>query len=69
MNEVEGMSEAFRQAKVVFLTTFGDGEGRSRPMTNLNEDPYGVMWFPTYRDTRKVEDIGKNPKVLLTFPG
>jgi general stress protein 26 len=26
------------------------------------------MWFPTYRDTRKVEDIEKDPSVLLTFP-
>ncbi len=26
------------------------------------------MWFPTKRDTRKVADIEKNPKVLITFP-
>ncbi len=50
------------------MTTFSDGEEHSRQMTNFNEDPYGVMWFPTYRDTRKVGDIEKNPKVLITFP-
>ncbi|MCW3978611.1 MAG: pyridoxamine 5'-phosphate oxidase family protein [Candidatus Bathyarchaeota archaeon] len=68
MNEIKGMAEAFKEARVVYLTTFRDGEVRSRQMTNLNEDPYRMMWFPTYRDTRKVEDIGKNPRVLVTFP-
>lgn len=68
MKEIEGMREAFKQAKVVYMTTFRDGEGSSRQMTNLNDDPYEMMWFPTYRNTKKVEDIKKNPKVLLTFP-
>ena len=68
MKKIEGMLEDFKQAKVVFLTTFSDGGERSRQMTNFNEDPYKVMWFPTYRKTRKVEDIEKNPKVLITFP-
>jgi len=68
MNEIEGMLEDFKRAKVVFLTTFSDGDERSRPMTNFNEDPYKVIWFPTYRNTRKVEDIKKNPRVLITFP-
>jgi len=68
MNRIEGMLEDFKRAKGVFLTTFSDGEERSRPMTNFNEDPYRAMWFPTYRDTKKVEDIKRNPKVLITFP-
>lgn len=68
MKEIEGMREAFKQARVVYMTTFRDGEERSRKMTNMNDDPYEMMWFPTYRDTRKVEDIKINPKVLLTFP-
>lgn len=68
MNEIEGMSAAFKQAKLVFFTTFSDGEERSRPMTNFNEDPYKRMWFPTNRKSRKVEDIEKDQKVLITFP-
>lgn len=68
MNKIEGMLEDFKQARIVYLTTFKDGEERSRPMTNLNEDPYRMMWFPTYRNTRKVENIIGNPKVLITFP-
>lgn len=68
MKEIEGMLEDFKQAKIVYLTTFSNGVERSRQMTNFNENPYKMMWFPTYRDTRKVEDIKKNPRVLLTFP-
>lgn len=37
-------------------------------MTNFNDNPYEMRWFPTYRNTRKVEDIKKNPRVLITFP-
>jgi len=38
-------------------------------MTNLNDDPYRMMYFPTYRDTRKVEGIERDSNVLITFPG
>jgi general stress protein 26 len=68
MNEIKGMAEDFKNSKVIFFTTFNNGEESSRPMTNFNDDPYKMMWFPTYRETRKVEDIEKNPRVLLTFP-
>lgn len=68
MKEIKGLLEDFKQTKIVFLTTFSEEGERSRPMTNFNENPYKVMWFPTYRNTRKVEDIKKNPKVLITFP-
>lgn len=68
MNEIDGMLEDFKQARVVYLTTFREGEERSRQMTNLNDDPYKMMWFPTYRDTRKVKDIEENPTVLVIFP-
>jgi general stress protein 26 len=68
MNEIEGMAEDFKQSRVIYFTTFSDREEISRPMTNFNENPYKMMWFPTYRETRKVKDIEKNPRVLLTFP-
>jgi len=68
MNEIAGLQEAFGEAKAVYFTTFYEGEERNRLMTNLNKDPYRMMWFPTERNTRKVADIEKNPKVLITFP-
>ena len=69
MNEIAGLKEAFREAKVVFLTTFRDGEEMDRQMTNFNDDPYKRMWFPTNRNTQKVRDIEEDSKVLITFPG
>lgn len=68
MNKITGLQEAFREAKAVYFTTFHEGEERSRLMTNYNNDPYGMIWFPTKRNTRKAGDIEKNPKVLITFP-
>src|SRR4030042_6837163 len=68
MDRIEGMDEAFSKAKVVFLTTFRGDEERNRQMTNFNESPYETIWFPTEEGTRKVQDIEKNPKVLVTVP-
>ena len=65
---IHGMKEIFKEAKLVYLTTFDEeGNKRHRPMTNYNEDPYNTMWFPTFKRTRKVEHILRNPKVLVTF--
>lgn len=70
MNEIEGMEEDFKNARLIHLTTFHkDGTKRNRAMTNYNEDPYSMMWFPTFKRTTKVEHITNNPKVLITFPG
>ena len=70
MNKLPGLAESFKKAKVVFLTTYTEsGEEQNRKMTNLNEDPYAVMSFPTATDTKKVRQIRGNPKALVTFPG
>ncbi|MBL7079367.1 pyridoxamine 5'-phosphate oxidase family protein [Candidatus Bathyarchaeota archaeon] len=68
MREIEGLVESFKEARMVYLTTFRDGEERSRQMTNFNGDPYDVIWFPSEMKSRKVEDIKEDPKVLITFP-
>jgi general stress protein 26 len=61
--------DLFKKTKVVFMTTFtASGEEHTRPMLNLNEDPYGSMWFPTDTSTRKVVDLKANPRVIITFP-
>jgi len=51
------------------MVTFGEkNEPHSRPMTNFNENPYTKMWFPTFSNTRKVDDLKRNKKVLILFP-
>ncbi len=69
MNKIEGMEEDFKNARVVYVTTIGErGKQFHRPMTNYNEDPYDTMWFPTFRATKKVEHITKNPRIKISFP-
>ena len=68
MKKLKGMLEAFREAKQVFLTTNSSGETRTRAMTNFNETPYEPMWFPSFKDTRKINDIKANPMVVVSFP-
>ena len=68
LEKIDGMKERFKEARLVYLTTFDEVESkRHRPMTNYNEDPYKLLWFPTFKRTRKVEHIQRNPKVLVTF--
>jgi general stress protein 26 len=68
LEKIDGMKERFKEARLVYLTTFDEKEKkRRRPMTNYNKDPYDTMWFPTFKRTRKVEHIQRNPKVLVTF--
>ncbi len=40
----------------------------SRAMTNFNKDPYQEIWFPTFKETNKVEDIKRTPRAVITFP-
>ena len=68
MEKLPGLDDAFKNAKVVFLTTFKGDEERTRQMTNYNQELGNKIWFPTEKDTRKVEDIEKNDEVLVTFP-
>ena len=51
------------------MVTFGKkNDPHSRPMTNLNTNPYSKMWFPSSTNTRKVEDLKHNQKTLILFP-
>jgi general stress protein 26 len=61
--------ESFIHAKVVYMITYGhNGEMHSRPMTNFNENMERKIWFPSYKDTQKINDIKHNPKTKLLFP-
>ena len=68
MNKLEGLEEVFKKTRIIFMTTFQNGKENTRAMTNYNESPYEMIWFPTERGTQKVKDIEKDPKVILTFP-
>ncbi len=69
MERSKEFEEAFKEAKMVYLTTYSkDGDENTRPMTNYSESPYELIWFPTEKDTQKVKDIQHNPKVKILVP-
>lgn len=56
------------EAEISLLVTHGeDGYPHSRPMTLLGYEDEGVLWFATSRSSRKVEEIGRDPKVTVCF--
>lgn len=68
MDKIPGLQESLKKAKVVFLTTFTEsGEQHVRQMTNLNEDPYSMMWFTSDTKSRKVDDVKRDPRVVISF--
>ena len=69
MKKLDGIQEAFKTSKQVFLKTMtSEGESHMRPMTNFNESPYEEMWFPSFKDTRKIREIESNHEVVVSFP-
>lgn len=69
MKNIEGMLEAFKESKQVFLTTTSkDGVKSTRPMTNYNKSPYEPIWFPSFKGTQKIMDVTENPEVVVSFP-
>ena len=69
MKKLKGMLKAFNESKFVYLTTTSkEDKKRTRPMTNFNKSPYKPMWFPSFKDTRKIRDIRYNSLVTISFP-
>jgi len=69
MERSKEFEEAFKEAKMVYLTTYSkDGDENTRPMTNYSDNPYELIWFPTEKGTQKVKDIQNNPKVKILVP-
>ena len=58
-----------RDIDLCMLTTHaGDGALHTRPTSNNGEVEFdGDLWFFSDRDSRKVKEIGKDPRVLVSF--
>lgn len=65
------LSEKMRDIDFTMLSTHGPNGGiASRPMSNNRDVEYeGDSHFFTMEDAQMVEDIGRDPKVALTFSG
>jgi general stress protein 26 len=63
------IAEKLKKIDFCMMSTKGSGqEISSRPMSNNGDVEYdGDNWFFSYRDTRKVADIGRDPGISLSF--
>lgn len=59
--------EIVEESEVVLLITDGGGYPRMRPMTVVAYEEDGTIWFATSKSSRKVEEIGRNPKATACF--
>ena len=67
---IHKMAELVRQARTCFFCT-GDGSGRidARPMSVLQVDEDGNLWFLSANDSHKNQELRDNPNVRLFFQG
>lgn len=66
--ELSTLKEKIKDIRIAMMTTQEtDGDFHSRPMATHDLDPDGSMWFFTYNDSNKVDEISRNNRVSLTF--
>ena len=67
-NPEQRIIELARKIPISMLTTVdGDGKLVSRPMSPLEIDDVGTLWFIAERDSRDVQEITVNPNVGVTL--
>lgn len=67
---IHKMAELVRQAQTCFFcTSGGDGQIDARPMSVLQVDDEGNLWFLSAQDSLKNQELMDNPAVRLFFQG
>lgn len=59
--KIKGMRNAY------FITTDAHGHIHGRPMSTQDMDEQGDLWFMTSKDSKKIQDIEKNPQIGLIY--
>jgi general stress protein 26 len=67
LNHIEKIKELVSRSRVGMLGTLEEGVMRFRPMSHVDIDDEGKIWFFTSRDSWKAEDIQRNPTVQLIY--
>ena len=67
INHVEKIRELVSHSCVGMLGTLEDGFMRFRPMSHVDIDDEGRIWFFTSKDSWKAGDILQNPTVQLVY--
>jgi general stress protein 26 len=66
-NSREKVKELVSRSRVGMLGTFEEGIMRFRPMSHVDIDDDGNIWFFISRDSWKADDIQRNPTVQLIY--
>ena len=56
-----------KDMKIAMLTTLSNGRMHARPMASVQKDFDGPLWFMSRADSLKIDEIEKDPKVLLVY--
>lgn len=67
LNQMEKIKELVSRSRVCMLGTSEDGFMKFRPMSHVDIDDEGKIWFFTSKDSWKAEDIQRNPSVQLIY--
>lgn len=66
-SQVEKIKELVSRSRVGMLGTLEDGSMRFRPMSHVDIDDDGKIWFFTSKESWKAEEIQRNPTVQLIY--
>jgi general stress protein 26 len=69
MNEEKHLFEIVDRVRVAMLVTHGPTGIHARPLSLVERDAAGRLWFFTGLSSGKVTEIEANPEVALTFQG
>ena len=67
-NDLDKLVELIKDVQfTMFTTRTSDGELRARPMTSLEPDTSGSLWFLMSSDIDTLDEIAADPSVGLTY--
>ena len=66
-NNREKVKELVSRSRVGMLGTLEAGFMKFRPMSHVDIDDDGNIWFFTSKDSWKAEDVQRNPTVQLVY--
>ncbi len=66
--ELDKLKDKIKDIRIAMLTTLEpDGDFHTRPMATHEIEPDGTMWFFTYDNSNKVNEIRQNERIALGF--
>ena len=67
-NDITQLVEKIKDVRIAMMTTVGEGGAlESRPMATQETGKDGILWFFTYADTPKVEEVEQDKQVNLSY--